>query len=93
MVYLVSTCLRKNCKSPRKWEKYNTINPNLYEKARVYLGILDTSGPCERLFSKAGLIITHQRNRVSSNVIKVDTILLFLVQFKTKSAMVIQKTI
>lgn len=50
-----------------EWEKYKIIYPHIYEIAREHLGILATSVPCERLFSKAGLIITQQRNRLSSD--------------------------
>ncbi|KAI8123564.1 Zinc finger BED domain-containing protein 1 [Lucilia cuprina] len=49
-----------------EWEQYKQVYPNLYLIAQKYIGILATSVPCERLFSKAGLIITQRRNRLSS---------------------------
>lgn len=50
-----------------EWETCKTLYPHVNEVAREYLGgILATSVPCERLFSKTGLIITRRRNRLTS---------------------------
>ena len=58
-----------------EWISMEPYYPRLYEMAMDYLPILATSVPSERLFSKAGQIITKQRNRLSG---KHLNILLFL---------------
>lgn len=40
------------------------IEPRLYEIVKTRLCIIATSVPCERLFSKAGQVITDRRNRL-----------------------------
>lgn len=53
-------------KSPIEvWEELNTVYPSLYPHAKKYLGIVATSVPSERLFSKAGATITQERNRLT----------------------------
>lgn len=49
-----------------EWERMKTLYPHVYKVPMEYMGILATSVPCERLFSKAGLIITQRRNRLTS---------------------------
>lgn len=46
------------------WSERQRVYPRLYEMAKRRLCILATSVPCERLFSKAGQIITDRRNRL-----------------------------
>ncbi|KYN08248.1 Zinc finger BED domain-containing protein 1 [Cyphomyrmex costatus] len=62
--YLISPVAnRKEC--PLKtWQHLRALYPHLYEIALKYLVIVGTSVPCERLFSKAGNIITEKRNRL-----------------------------
>ena len=58
-----------------EWISMKPHYPHLYEMAMDYLPILATSVPSERLFSKAGQIITNQRNRLSEKHLNM---LLFL---------------
>lgn len=59
-----------------KWWKDNKHNyPYLSQLARKTLCCLGTSVPCEHVFSKAGLLISDRRSRLSSNKVEM---LLFL---------------
>lgn len=61
---------------PLKWWKENKhIFPHLALVAQERLSAIATSVPCERLFSKAGLMISDRRSRLSSKKTKM---LLFL---------------
>lgn len=46
------------------WKESRNVYPNLYKIAMKYLGLVATSVPSERLFSKAGATITQSRNRL-----------------------------
>lgn len=46
------------------WEDMKFLFPKLAKIAMVYLPIVATSVPSERLFSEAGSIITQDRNRL-----------------------------
>ncbi|KAL4153704.1 hypothetical protein QTP88_001537 [Uroleucon formosanum] len=61
-----------------KWWRDNKYNyPYLSRLARKTLCCLGTSVPCERVFLKAGLLISDRRSRLSSNKVEM---LLFLNQ-------------
>lgn len=47
------------------WSKYNVVYPILSKVAKMYLPVVATSVPCERLFSRTGNIVTEDRNRLS----------------------------
>ncbi|XP_025422104.1 zinc finger BED domain-containing protein 1-like [Sipha flava] len=49
------------------WESYKTVFPHLYVVAQKYLSTVSSSVPSERLFSKAGNLITEKRNRISES--------------------------
>ena len=71
--YLEDGNLQRN-KDPLQWWCENKhIYPNIAKVAQERLCTLATSVPCERLFSKAGLVLTDRRNRLSDN--KVNMIL------------------
>lgn len=54
------------------WKDRQKTYPWLSILARKYLSIVATSVPCERIFSKAGQVITERRNRLkSTNVEKI----------------------
>lgn len=59
------------------WAKNGHLFPNLAEVAQEKLCALASSVPCERLFSKAGQILTDRRNRLSDKKVQM---LLFLNQ-------------
>jgi len=46
------------------WNVHKTIYPHLSKIAGPYLSLVATSVPSERLFSKAGNIMTNKRNRL-----------------------------
>lgn len=46
------------------WTAHKLLYPRLFIIVKKRLCILATSVPCERLFSKAGLVITERRNRM-----------------------------
>lgn len=51
------------------WSERQKVYPRLYEIVKTRLCIIATSVPCERLFSKAGQVITDRRNRLESKKI------------------------
>uniref|UniRef100_A0A182NC58 HAT C-terminal dimerisation domain-containing protein n=1 Tax=Anopheles dirus TaxID=7168 RepID=A0A182NC58_9DIPT len=52
------------------WQQRKNIYPNLFELVIKYLNVPATSVPCERIFSKAGQILTERRNRLASKKLK-----------------------
>lgn len=46
------------------WREHKHIYPRLYEIVKEVLCITATSVPCERIFSKAGLIIRDRHSRL-----------------------------
>lgn len=47
------------------WKTHISVFRELYKLATKYVCVPATSVPCERIFSKAGLIINDRRNRLS----------------------------
>lgn len=57
--------------NPLNWWKNNSHNfPNLSSIVREKFIVVATSVPCERLFSKSGLILSDRRNRLGSEKVK-----------------------
>ena len=52
------------------WKERELIYPKLFKLAMQYLSVPASSVPCERVFSKAGNIMTQKRNRLSSMKLK-----------------------
>lgn len=52
-------------------EKTRHLYPNIAEIFKNYFCSLATSVPCERVFSKAGLLLTKRRNRLKGNKAKM----------------------
>jgi len=66
-VYLSRPLSKWQTNPLEEWKLLKRDSPNVYEIARDYLGILATSVPAERLFSRAGRVVTKLRNRLSGN--------------------------
>lgn len=57
---------------PLNWWKNNAYNfPNLAELVKTAVVPVATSVPCERIFSKSGLILSDRRARLSSSKVKM----------------------
>ena len=65
--YYLSQCLSKLKENSMEfWSKqYVSLHPMLNAIARKYLLLVTTSVPLERLFSRAGNILTNNRSRLS----------------------------
>lgn len=52
------------------WKERQKIYPWIATLAKKYLSIIATYFPCERIFSKAGQIVTARRNRLKAKVVE-----------------------
>ncbi|XP_064468547.1 zinc finger BED domain-containing protein 4-like [Ornithodoros turicata] len=64
--YLKEPLLPRKLDPMTWWSERKSLYPRLYELTKSRLCIPATSVPCERIFSKAGQIVTERRNRLSS---------------------------
>lgn len=56
---------------PLKWWKINRqIYPNLASIVRTHCNVVATSVPCERIFSKSGLILDDRRMRLTTQKVQ-----------------------
>lgn len=51
------------------WKKNSAVYPSLAKVAEKFLGVVATSVPSERLFSKAGQTVSQQRNRLKGKLL------------------------
>ncbi|EFN65135.1 Zinc finger BED domain-containing protein 1, partial [Camponotus floridanus] len=63
--YLNQPMIDRRENSMRYWINFASVYPTLSIIAKKYLAIVGTSVPSERLFSRAGNILTDSRNRLS----------------------------
>lgn len=60
--------LINRCEDPLKWwTAHKQLYPRLFIMVKKRLCVTATSVPCERLFSKAGMVITEKRSRMLSS--------------------------
>ncbi|XP_011865465.1 PREDICTED: zinc finger BED domain-containing protein 4-like [Vollenhovia emeryi] len=64
--FLNQTVIKRTDDPLAYWYQVKTVYPNLYKIAIKYLSIVGTSVPSERVFSKAGNILTEKRNRLNA---------------------------
>ncbi|XP_040151483.1 E3 SUMO-protein ligase ZBED1-like [Anopheles arabiensis] len=64
--YLSEQNLQVKCDPFIWWKEREVVYPILSTLAKKYLSIPASSVPCERIFSKAGYILTEKRNRLTS---------------------------
>ena len=64
--YLNQPLLDRKADPIKYWLQYERIYPTLSSIAKKYLPIMATSVPSERVFSRAGNILTDHRNSLSS---------------------------
>ncbi|KAK7158565.1 hypothetical protein R3I94_005021 [Phoxinus phoxinus] len=57
------------------WQEHHQTYPGLSKLAVKYLGTVATSVPAERVFSKAGEVVSKKRNRLKGKTVNM---LLFL---------------
>lgn len=68
--YLQEPIINRLCNPLVWWNDRKFVYPLLYQIMKKHLCIVPTSVPCERIFSKAGQIITERRSRLLSSKIK-----------------------
>nr|XP_055071743.1 E3 SUMO-protein ligase ZBED1-like [Misgurnus anguillicaudatus] len=68
--YLSETNLARTEDPLGYWNKQKLQYPNLYKLALTFLCCPASSVPCERVFSKAGEVVSKKRNRLNPNTVK-----------------------
>lgn len=67
--YLAEPLLSRHENPLLWWSERKSVYPRLYEIAKRRLCIVATSVPCERLFSKAGQVVSDRRSNLESDKI------------------------
>lgn len=52
------------------WERQKLVYPNLYNLSLAFLCTPASSVPCERIFSKAGEVVSKKRNRLKPKTVE-----------------------
>lgn len=73
-LYLSNPVSPLNSNPLELWEEMKTVFPMLYKQSRISFTMVATSVPSERLFSKAGGVMTKTRNRLTGS--RLEKILL-----------------
>lgn len=68
--YLAEPNVKRSEDPLQYWEKYKNVHRNLYKLAVKILCTPASSVPCERVFSKAGEIISKKRNRLKPSTVE-----------------------
>lgn len=69
--YLEEALIPRGADPLQWWEKHSSLFPKLQRLAKKYLSIPATSVPAERLFSKAGELVSHRRSALSDENINM----------------------
>lgn len=64
--YLDDECISRNEDPLLWWQRNQHLYPLMASVVKTKFSVIATSVPCERLFSKAGNIITECRTRLSA---------------------------
>ena len=68
--YLAEANLGRNEDPLEYWGRQKGLYPNLYKLAVAFLSTPASSVPCERVFSKAGEVVSKKRNRLSPKTVE-----------------------
>uniref|UniRef100_A0A1A8LFD7 HAT C-terminal dimerisation domain-containing protein n=2 Tax=Nothobranchius pienaari TaxID=704102 RepID=A0A1A8LFD7_9TELE len=68
--YLVEPNIPRGEDPLKYWAKQKHVYPSLYVLAKEVLCIPASSVPCERVFSKAGEVVSKKRNRLSPGTVE-----------------------
>lgn len=68
--YLSETHISRSEDPLQYWKSHQNLYPNLYFLAQKFLCTPASSVPCERVFSKAGEVVSKKRNRLSPKTVE-----------------------
>ncbi|XP_062858504.1 E3 SUMO-protein ligase ZBED1-like [Trichomycterus rosablanca] len=68
--YLSDPPLQRSDDPLAYWNEHKNVYPHLFLLAKQYLCIPASSVPCERVFSKAGEVVSKKRNRLSPKTVE-----------------------
>ena len=67
--YREEVLINRNTDPLRWWKTRELVYPRLAKLAKKQLGIVATSVPSEKSFSKAGLLVSDRRSRLKDNLV------------------------